>query len=192
MRKITIMKYAIAFLLLFCIENSTLFPQAEESWIKIGSSYDELEGEWEGTAISPVRIDINNKTFESRLNISMVFNYKKGDTLVSSFVKIDFAEFLTDLVNTDGMKERGYTRENIWELYKNSIRADGIRYNQYSLIVDNKEPAGEFFASGSTGKFFKNENQDALLLVYYEPSFILGIGDLGFTKMIFKKIGIYN
>jgi len=26
-----------------------------------------------------------------------------------------------------------------------------------------------------------------LILIYYEPSFVLGIGDLGFTGMIFKK-----
>jgi hypothetical protein len=182
-----VVKYTTIFVLLFCIENNNLFSQEEENWVEIGSTYDKLDGEWEGKAISHIKSNINNKEFESHLNISMIFNYKKGNKNVSSLVKIDFTDFLVDLENFDKMKERGYTKEKIWILFKVQFGNDFTTSDNYSLIVENSGLADEYFASDAEGMFFMNENQDALLLLYYKPSFILGIGDLGFTRMIFKK-----
>jgi len=181
------MKYTIALVLIFCIKNINLFSQAGENWLEI-DSYDKLEGVWEGNAISAIRGIFQNTEFESVLNISMIFSYKKGEAFVSSFVRNDFTGFLKDLENMEGMKERGFTKESIWEILKTALENDFFTFNHYSLFYENSALAVEYFASDSSGKFLINSNKDTLLLIYYEPSFILGIGDSGFTEMIFKKI----
>lgn len=180
-----IVKYTIVIVLIFCIRNN-LFSQTGEKWIEI-DSYDIFEGEWEGKAISFVRSDYNNTKFESNLNISMTFNYKKGKAFVPSILKVDFSDFLTDLENMEEMKEKGYTKNVIWETFKNALENDFFTFDHYSILFDNTAWAVEYFASDSEGKFLTNKNKDTLLLVYYKPSLILGIGDSGFTKMIFKK-----
>jgi hypothetical protein len=182
----SIIKYTVMFILLFCI-NINLFSQAEENWIEL-TSYDRLEGEWEGNAISRVRNNDFDMRFESKLNISLIFNYKKGNKNVSSIVKFDFTDFLTDLEKIKEMKKHGFTKENIWEIFKNTLKDEFITFEHYSIIVRNTELAVEYFASDSRGKFLIDKNKDILLLIYYEPSFVLGIGDSGFTEMIFKKI----
>ncbi|MCL1960117.1 MAG: hypothetical protein FWF68_11010 [Spirochaetes bacterium] len=182
-----ILMYTTAFILIFCIKNTNLFSQTEENWAEI-DSYDELEGEWEGNAVSVIKGIFQNKEFESVLNISMIFSYKKGEAFVASFVRTDFTYLLTDFENMDGMKEKGYTKENIWEMLKDALENDFFTFNNYSLFYENSALAVEYFASDSSGKFLINDNKDTLLLIYYEPSFILGIGDLGFTEMIFRRI----
>jgi hypothetical protein len=182
-----ILMYTTAFILIFCINNINLFSQTEENWTDI-DSYDGLEGEWEGNAVSVIRGVFQNKEFESVLNISMIFSYKKGKAFVTSFVKTDFTYLLTDLENIEGMKEKGYTKENIWEMLTDALENDFFTFNNYSLFYENSALAVEYFASDARGKFMINNNKDTLLLIYYEPSFILGVGDSGFTEMIFKKI----
>jgi len=180
-----IVKYTILIILIFYI-NDNLFSQEDENWIEI-DSYDIFDGEWEGNAVSYIKSNYNNTEFESLLNISMTYNYKKGDKVVSSVVKIDFSVFLTDLANMDAMKKEGYTKDIIWEMFKNLLRTDFFKFNNYSVSYENSSPAVEYFASDSEGKFLTNKNKDILLLIYYKPRFILGIGDSGFTKMIFRK-----
>jgi len=184
MKKIA--KFIIALILVFCINNNA-FSQEEKDWEEI-NSYDNLEGEWEGNAISFVKNDIFDTEFESTLKISMTFSYKKGDKIVSSFVKIDFTDFLTDLENINVMKENGFTKEIIWEMFKEELGNRNLKFNQYSISFENSGFANEYFASDSEGKFLINKNKDTLLLIYYEPSLVFGIGDSGFTRMIFKKI----
>jgi hypothetical protein len=151
-------------------------------------TYDLLEGVWEGNAVSHIITDFNNIVFETDLNITIVFSYRKRDAFVSSVIKFDFSDFLTDLENIKGMKEAGFTKETIWKIFKNELENDDIfTFDQYSLFIENTEPAAEYFASDSRGKFMVNKNKDTLLLIYYEPSFVIGIGDSGFTRMIFKK-----
>jgi len=182
-----IVKYTIAFIFVFCMNNINLFSQAGENWLEI-DSYDELEGEWEGNAISVIRGNFQNTEFKSVLNISMIFSYKKGDVFVTSFVRTDFSYFLTDLENMEAMKEKGFTKEILWEMLKTVLENDFFTLINYSLFYENSAPSVEYFASDSDGKFLINNNKDTLLLIYYEPSFILGFGDSGFTEMIFKKI----
>jgi hypothetical protein len=163
-----------------------LFSQAEENWAEI-DSYNMPEGEWEGNAISLVRSNFDSTKFESKLNISMTFNHEKGGVIVSSILKIDFTDLVADLENMKEIKERGYTKESIWKIFKNVLESDIFTFGQYSLFIESTELAVEYFASDSRGTFLINKNKDMLLLTYFEPSFILGIGDSGFTKMIFKK-----
>jgi hypothetical protein len=170
---------------LFCINNN-LFSQADENWVEINSN-NMPEGEWEGNAISHVKSNFHNTKFESKLNISMTFNHEKGAAFVSSITRIDFTDFLTDLENIREIKESGYTKENIWKILKNAFESDIFTFDQYSLLFESRELAVEYFASDSRGTFLISKNEDMLLLTYFEPSFILGIGDSGFTKMIFKK-----
>jgi hypothetical protein len=178
-------KCSIVFFLLFCINNN-LFSQEGKSWIEI-DSYDGLEGEWEGNAVSQIQNTYNETEFVSKLNITITFNYKKGDENVSSIIKIDFTDFLTDLENTKEVNETGFTKEDMWDELRNTFTGTPIKFDRYSLVLESTEPADEYFASDSNGRFLMNKNKDMLLLIYYEPSFIIGIGDLGFTKMIFRK-----
>ena len=181
-------KYVIALILVFYINNNNLFSQEEGSWIEI-DSFDRLEGEWEGTAISFVKSNIHNIEFESVLNISITFNYKKGDENVVSIIKIDFSDFITDLENIRGVRESGFTREKLWEVFKNELKDTSvIKFDHYSLFFENTELAAEYFASDSRGRFLINKNKDLLILIYFEPAFVIGIGDSGFTKMTFRKI----
>jgi hypothetical protein len=181
------MKHIIVFILIFFINNSNLFSQTEETWSEL-NSYDRLEGEWEGRAISHVRNNFGNTEFESNLHLTMTFNYKNGEAIVSSIVKFDFTDYLTDLANREEMKENGYTIESIWEILKGEMEDDFFTFGHYSLFYENSALAIEYFASDSRGYFLIDKNEDTLLLIYYEPSFILGIGDSGFTEMIFKKL----
>jgi len=178
-------KYTIFLVLLLCIKNN-LFPQADENWVEI-VNYDQLEGVWEGNAVSHVITDFNNMVFETNLNISIIFSYRKRDAFVSSVVKFDFTDFLTDLENIKGMKEAGFTKDIMWKIFKDELENDLFTFDHYSLLIESTEPAAEYFASDSRGKFMVNKNKDTLLLIYYEPSFVIGIGDTGFTRMIFKK-----
>jgi hypothetical protein len=181
-------KYTIFLILIFCINNS-LFSQADENWTRIDSydNYDDLEGEWEGTAISVIKGSMFfNTEFKSSLNISLLFKYKKGDKFVSSGVKMDFSNFLADLASTKEIKEKGYTKEILWEMLKGTLKGN-FKFDRYSIIVETIESADEYFATDDEGQFYINKNKDALLLIYNKPSFILGIGDTGFTRMIFKK-----
>jgi len=180
-----IVKYTIFLIFLFCINNN-LFSQADENWTEL-IAYDQLEGVWEGTAVSYIKTNINNIVFETSLNISIIFSYRKRDVFVSSVTKIDFSDFLTDLENIRGMKEAGLTRENLWKIFKDELDNNVFTFDRYSLFIESTEPAVEYFASDARGKFLINKNKDTLLLIYYEPSFIMGIGDSGFTRMIFKK-----
>jgi hypothetical protein len=180
-----IIKYTILLIFLFCINNN-LFLQAEENWTEINSD-NMPEGEWEGNATSLVKSNFNNTKFESKLNISMTFNYKKGETTVSSVTRIDFTDFITDLENMKEIKELGYTKEILWQIFKNALESDVFTFDKYSLLFETTELAAEYFASDSRGTFLISKNEDMLLLTYFEPSFVLGIGDSGFTKMIFKK-----
>jgi hypothetical protein len=180
-----IVKYAIFLIFIFCINND-LFPQAEENWEEL-NNYDQLEGVWEGNAVSHVLTNFSNTILETNLNISIIFSYRKRDNFVSSVTKIDFTEFLTDLENIKGMKEAGYTKENLWKIFKSELEDDSISFDQYSVLIENTELASDYFASDSRGKFLINKNKDTLLLTYYEPSFVIGIGDSGFTRMIFKR-----
>jgi len=177
--------YAIFLFFLFYINNN-LFPQAEESWTEI-DTYDHIEGVWEGNAVSHVKTNFNNIIFETNLNIGIIFSYRKRDEFVSSVIKFDFTDFLADLENIKGMKEAGYTKDNIWKIFKKELENDIFTFNNYSLFIESTELAAEYFASDSRGKFLINKNKDTLLLIYYEPSFVIGIGDTGFTRMIFKK-----
>jgi hypothetical protein len=169
--------------------NNNLFSQEDENWTQIDSydNYDNLEGYWEGTAISVIKGNILNTEFKSNLNISLLFNYKKGDKFVSSGVKIDFNNMLTDLEKLKEFKERGYTKESMWEILKSELKKGNFKFDRYSILIENTESADEYFASDSKGQFLINKDKDTLLLIYHEPSFILGIGDSGFTRMIFKK-----
>jgi len=178
-------KYIIFLVFLFCI-NSNLFSQAEENWTEI-VNYDQLEGIWEGNAVSYVKSNFNNMIFETKLNIGIIFSYRKKDDFVSNVIRIDFTDFLTDLVNIRGVKEAGFTKEILWEMFKDELLNDSISFYNYSILIENKESADEYFASDSRGKFMINNNKDTLLLMYYEPTFVIGIGDSGFTRMIFKK-----
>jgi hypothetical protein len=179
-------KCSIVILLLFCINNN-LFAQTGKSWIEI-DSYDSLEGEWEGSAISGVKYYISETVvWETSLNIIMIFNYKKGEEDVSSITKFDFTDFLTFFENLEEVKEEGITKEEVWEMFKMQL-GSSFKYDHYSLIYEDTEPADEFFASDSRGRFLMNRNKDELLLIYYEPAFVLGMGDSGFSKMIFRKI----
>jgi len=180
-------KCAAALVLIFCAGNAGLFPQAGEDWTEI-DSYDELEGEWDGNAVSFVRGVFQNTEFESILDISMTFSYKKDDEAVLSFVGVDLSRLLTDLENLDEMKEKGFTKENLWEILKSALENDFFEFYEYVIIYENSAWADEYFASDANGKFLINGDKDALLLTYYEPSFILGIGDSGFTEMIFRRI----
>jgi len=175
----------IFFILLLCI-NSNLFSQTEDKWTNI-DSYENLDGEWEGKAISLVKINNFNTEFVSLLNVSMTFNYKKGDTIVSSIVKYDFADFLKDLENIKEMKENGHTKESIWKIFRGMLENGFFSFDQYSLSYNNSGLASEYFASDSEGDFLINKYRDTLLLIYFKPAFILGIGDSGFTEMIFRK-----
>ena len=180
-----IVKYTIFLIFLFCINNN-LFSQAEENWAEI-VTYDLLEGVWEGNAVSHVITDFNNIVLETDLNITIVFSYRKRDGFVSSVIKFDFTDFLSDLENIKGMKEAGFTKDIMWRIFKDELDNDIFTFDRYSLFIESTEPAAEYFASDSRGKFMVNKNKDTLLLIYYEPSFVIGIGDSGFTRMIFKK-----
>ncbi|WP_461256245.1 hypothetical protein [Treponema sp. R80B11-R83G3] len=180
-----IVKYAVFLIFLFCI-NSSLYSQAEENWTDL-DTYDQLEGVWEGSAVSHVKSDFINSVFETNLNIGIIFSYRKRDAFVSSVIKFDFTDFLTDLENIKGVKELGFTKEILWKMIKDEIDDDSISFDQYSILVESTELAADYFASDSRGKFLINKNKDTLLLIYYEPSFVLGIGDSGFTRMIFKR-----
>ena len=180
-----IVKYTFAFILIFCINNN-LFAQADEDWVEIDSY---VEGRWEGNAISPISSDFIGMAFKSQLKITMTFDYKKGDANVFSIVKIDLNDFLTDLENMKGMKKAGYTKESMWEIFKEVLLgSEAFIFDDYSIFFENTALASKYFASDSLGKFLMNKNKDRLLLTYSEPYFILGIGDAGFTKMIFRKI----
>ena len=171
--------------ILFSINNN-LFAQEGKSWIEI-DSYDGLEGQWEGSAVSLVKFYITNTVvFETSLNINMIFNYKKGEENVSSIVKFDFTDFLTVFESLEEVKEEGITKEAVWEMFKMRL-GNSFKFDHYSMIYEDTEPAVDFFASDSGGRFLMNRNKDMLLLIYYEPSFVLGMGDSGFTKMIFRK-----
>jgi len=180
-----IVKFTIFLIFLFRINNN-LFSQSDENWVEI-VTYDQLEGVWEGNAVSHVKTDFNNIVFETNLNISIIFSYRKRDSFVSSVVRFDFTDFLTDLENIKGMKEAGFTKETMWRIFKNELENDLFTFDHYSLLIESTEVAAEYFASDSRGKFMVNKNKDTLLLIYYEPSFVIGIGDTGFTRMIFKK-----
>jgi len=178
-------KYIVFLVFLFLINNN-LFPQVEESWEEI-INYDQLEGVWEGNAVSYVKTDFNYTLLETNLNISIIFSYRKRDVFVSSVIKIDFSDFLTDLENINGVKEAGYTKEILWGIFQDELDGDLFTIDHYSLFIESTESAFEYFASDSRGKFMINKNKDTLLLIYYEPTFIIGIGDSGFTRMIFKR-----
>jgi hypothetical protein len=180
-----IVKHTIFLIFLFCINNN-LFPQAEENWTEL-DSYDHLEGVWEGSAVSYVKSNFNYMLFETNLNITIIFSYRKRDDFVSSVIRIDFMDFLTDLENIRGVKEAGFTKEKLWEMFKDELENDSISFYNYSILIENTELAAEYFASDSRGKFMINKNKDTLLLIYYEPTFVIGIGDTGFTRMIFKR-----
>jgi len=180
-----IVKYTIFLVFLSCINNN-LFPQAEENWIEL-DNYEQLEGIWEGNAVSNIKSDFNYTLFETNLNISIIFSYRKRDDFVSSVIKFDFTEFLADLIKIKGVKEAGFTKENMWEIFKDELGNDYFTFNNYSLFIESTELAAEYFASDSRGKFMINKNKDTLLLIYYEPSFVIGIGDSGFTRMIFRR-----
>jgi hypothetical protein len=147
-----------------------------------------LDGEWEGNAVSRVRGIFHNTEFVSKINISMIFSYKKGEANVSSIVIFDFTDFLTDLANIEE-KKRIYKRKYMG-IYKSVLQDifDFIIFDRYSLFWRSTELAVEFFASDSDGDFLINKDEDMLFLKYFKPSFILGIGDSGFTEMIFRKI----
>jgi len=178
-------KYTIFLVFLFCI-NSNLFSQAEGNWTEI-DAYDQLEGVWEGNAVSNIKSNFNNIIFETNLYIDIIFSYRKRDTFVSSVIRIDFSDFLTDIENIKGVKEAGFTKEILWKMFKDELEDDSISYYNYSILIENTESASEYFASDSRGKFLIDKDQDTLLLIYYEPVFVMGIGDSGFTKMIFKR-----
>jgi len=180
-----IVKHAIFLVFLFCI-NSNLFSQTEENWVEI-DTYDPLEGVWEGNAVSYVKSNFNNMIFETNLNIDIIFSYRKKDDFVSSVIRIDFTDFLTDLVNIKGVKEAGFTKEILWEMFQDELDDDSISFYNYSILIENTELAAEYFASDSRGKFMINKNKDTLLLIYYEPTFVIGIGDSGFTRMTFIR-----
>jgi len=180
-----IVKYTIFLVFLFLI-NINLFSQTEEGWTEI-VTYEQLEGVWEGNAVSLIKTSISNISFETNLNITIIFSYRKRDAFVSSVIKFDFEDFLNDLSNIKGVKESGFTKDNLWETFKSELKNDLFILDNYSLLVESTEPAVEYFASDSRGKFMINKNKDTLLLIYYEPSFVIGIGDTGFTRMIFKR-----
>jgi hypothetical protein len=170
----------IILVFIFCINNN-LFSQADDNWTDL-NNYEELEGQWEGMATSNVKTNL----FKSIINITWIFKYKKDDILVTSIINFDFNNLLNDLENTEEAKERSFSKEIIWQTFKLYFQDDHISFDHYSLNFDNSAVASEYFASDSRGKFLINRNKDMLRLIYYEP-FILGIGDLGFTEIVFRK-----
>jgi len=180
-----IVKYTMFLVFLFLI-NINLFSQTEEGWSDL-VTYEQLEGVWEGNAVSHIKTNFSNIIFETNLNITIIFSYRKRDEFVSSVIKFDFTDFLNDLANIKGVKEAGFTKDNLWETFKRELKNDLFIIDNYSLFIEDTEPAAEYFASDPRGKFMINKNKDTLLLIYYEPSFVIGIGDTGFTRMIFKR-----
>jgi hypothetical protein len=170
--------------LFFCRLN--LYSQAEDNWQDL-ISYDGIEGLWEGNAVSYVVIDGKYTHFTSRLNFTMTFNYKSGSTIVNSFVECDFSDFLADNENYLG-GDTGYTQDELWQYIRNLLSIYEFEFENYSFFFNNTAPAEEYFAADTSGKFLINDAGDSLLLIYYRPVFVLGLGDRGFTRMLFKKV----
>jgi hypothetical protein len=203
-----IIKKLLLILIILCFSRN-LFSQEEEIWTEI-ILCNMPEGEWEGHAVSFLFSNVNGKDHESEINISMTFNYNKGDIYVFSIIKFDFNVFLTDLLDLEEIKEMGLQKHDVWIQFKEDLRNHLFLENdvfieiendifldkeyyalhmlvQYSLIIEREELAVEFFASDSEGTFLINSNKNKLLLTYFEPAFLLYIGDFGFTEMIFRK-----
>jgi hypothetical protein len=178
------------FIIISLLFSNNLFSQTNEKWIKIDSldSYDEIEGLWEGNAKSIIKVNIDGIDFISSLNITLFCNYKKGDTTINHIVKFDFIDLIIDLENFWAIREIEYTKETIWQGFKEMIDPNDTTLGDYWFSHLTIMDTDEYFASDSEGQFYVSENRDFLYLVYYEPSFILGIEDSGFTEMIFSKI----
>jgi hypothetical protein len=172
----------LAVLVFVFLITGAVCAQAEENWIEL-DSYSELEGQWEGSAISTIKDNDFGRGFKSKLTVSITFNYTNDSMFVTSVTGVDFSDFLSDLESTG---EVGYTKDQLWQVFRAAL--DGGTFDGYCVYFESSEPADEFFASDLRGRFFVNDRKDQLLLEYFESSSVLGIGDSGFTKMLFKKV----
>jgi len=181
-------KKIFIFAVLLIIVVSFGFSQ-NENWGEIRNLAD-VQGTWQGNAVSVVTSYFDLR-LNSKLNISMTFEYNGGKT-VDSVVKVDFTDLLIDLVNLPEIKSKGLSQDFIWNLMMEEVSADSVLYDvtygRYCFYFYNTESAESYFASDSYGVFLINEAKDTLHLIYIEPVLVLGFGDLGFTEMIFKRI----
>jgi hypothetical protein len=139
----------------------------------------QIVGQWEGS--STVIIPRNDAAGmpQSSLLVILTFTYEAGAEEMATITTVSLEQLLTDLADTDDMKEKGQTPDLLWALFSQQFLTQGIETESgYRVLMGYEGPVEEFIDSGSDGTILISADGEQLHLIF-DSSSSFGFGDEG-------------
>jgi len=158
-------------------------------WEEISSS-EKLVGKWEGYNNIPIPPNYDSRIPNTSIDLFTSLNYKNDSENVNFKIKWDMNKFLADWSN-ELQKIRGsFSKDYLWEELVKEFKKDsefkiGDDFSITTDITDN--PDGFFPKNSKKDKAYISKDGNEILLLF-NRTITLGLGDKGIKEIILKKI----
>jgi hypothetical protein len=183
--KKTVFTIIVISLVVFYFVGCATQSNRADVWRDAASPNDYI-GRWEGSVVQKIPQNEENFMPETAMEITIFFEYKRGEAKANSYMKIDLAQYLTDWSNMDIIMNLELKKESLWEILVEGFEETGEvtvggEYFVTEDISDNVYPV-----SSDMAKFQVNESGNKMKLIFFQ-TVTVGMGETGFTEIILAK-----
>ncbi|MDR2072376.1 MAG: hypothetical protein LBP60_02960 [Spirochaetaceae bacterium] len=170
--------FFVLFFFILCAAGST----QDETWQIVNSGGD-LLGSWEGTDTLSIPKDENAFIPASFLKVVVRLVCTKDNVTV--LIRVDFDQFLKDLLALPQVRDTGISKEVFWESVTSQFleMRPELSFQGYSIEYQQSE-AVEAFLNDNTLKI--NGRRNRLKIIFTAP-LTLGLGDAGLEEIVLVK-----
>ncbi|MDR0562469.1 MAG: hypothetical protein LBG73_07245 [Spirochaetaceae bacterium] len=154
-----------------------------DTWVE--ATKNDLNGTWEGSVNEPIPADPGRLRPQSSIAVTMRVTYKAPAQSITLTVRADMKQFVTDLSAMQTMKDRGFTKEWIWEALSREFTGSNFSVGAYNVTADISSSIDTFMAPDSS-TIFIDKPKKKLKIMFHSPM-TFGLGDYGFTEIILAK-----
>ena len=185
-------KIILAAVFAFVLVTNAFVQTRNEVWNDIASIND-IVGKWEGSVVQKIPGNRQELIPDSSIEIIIYFDYVRNSKKIDITLKVDMGKFLSDWLKMDEIKALGLTRDDMWDLfletinYYDEISDVGKYYIAMKMTMDvNLAATDSSFFSSDEGEFKINAGKNKLKLIFFE-AISFGMGDSGFNEVILNK-----
>ena len=151
-------------------------------WTRVQSPAD-FAGDWAGHVDVTVPRNEQAHLPKSSMRIIMTLRYQPASPRISVIMRVDMERIITDYVNSETMKSRGFTVESLWEMMEEELRSHAeMETGRYFLSTNLSDTPENILASRSGITFYLDSSRTALRMVF-DQTITFNLGDRGFSEL---------
>ena len=144
-------------------------------WTRVQSPAD-FAGDWAGHV--DVTVPRNEQAHLPKSSMRIIMTLR-----ISVIMRVDMERIITEYVNSETMKSRGFTVESLWEMMEEELRSHAeMETGRYFLSTNLSDTPENILASRSGITFYLDSSRTALRMVF-DQTITFNLGDRGFSEL---------